>query len=572
MSPKNLCYLLVSCFGFNLSGYSADRIPFYEDYLQESDLIGFLEDAKHFLATSPDSPQAPRIAMDYMMVGKASNQPKVVDEATDLLLYKYPQSLPSLQFISSFDIGSPRLTGLLQTKAEQGDLGSKDFAVTYCRTLIFVARIKGPELLKDVSLRLRAYLFASLAEVEEIQEKTLSSLQKISEKTSPIGRTLKIVLSERTNLEKIHLLSLISGSDAKFCLDFYQAQLTPLQANSEEMIIFQAKQILFGHLPDTSRVRDLISNLPPAKITSPSVLALLAFSHHLDNDHTKAIEVLQNGAKGAKDPSWQAILESYAKGLTFSQDRKPVLLAALDKAIEQLNQETDCFSITAKWKSDLKEGRKIQHRILVGISKTQQTFEIQYWQDNQLFMGYQSTGNSSKILTPESDKIYCFKSQGALPMPSVTIKRDDSTGSFSYNFNLNFGSSFSEFIENGSAFLENPYIATTKGREVLCNHILGSKMIWLEATDHLDNETTFPIMSLPKGDQKALLSSLTFDLEGNLKSSQFGHFSISSIARGEANILEVLPSWPELETIEKKEFDFSLFMKMVGALGAIAQN
>ncbi len=572
MYLKNLCYLLLSSFGFTLSGYSAERIPFYEDYLQESDLVGFLEEAKDFLATSPESPLAPRIAMDYMMVGKATNQPEVVDEATDLLLFKYPKSLPSLQFISSFDNGSPRLTGLLNMKAEQGELGSKDFAVTYCRTLLFIARIKGPELLKDVSLRIRAYLLATLAEVKEIQGTAQSSLQKISEKSTPLGRTLEVILSERTKIEKIHLLSNISGSDARFCLSFYQAQLTPTEANSEEMIIFEAKQILFGHLPDTSRVRDLISSLSPEKMASPPILALLAFSHHLDNDHTQAIEILQNGAKNAKDQTWQEVLNSYADGLTFSKSRKPVLLTALGKAIEQLNQDASCFTITAEWESNPLEKQKIQHRILLGISKAEQTFEIQYWKDNQLFMGYKSTENSSMILNPESDKMYRFQSQGALPIPSVTIKRDDSTGSFSYNFNLNFGSSFSEFIENGSSFLENPYIATTKGREVLLNHILGSKMIWLQAAKHADEDTTFPIMSLSKGEKGAFLSSLTFDLKGNIKSSQLGHVSISSIVQGDADILKVLPAWPKLNTIEKKEFDFSMFMKMVGFLGAIAQN
>ena len=572
MSIKNICYFFIFLLGSTSSGYAADRIPFYEDYLQESDLNGFLEEAANFLANSPESPLAPRIAMDYLMAGKAANLPEVVDKATDLLLFKYPQSLPSLQFISSFDSGSPRLSGLLVKKANQGDLGSKEFAVTYCKTLLLIARMKGPELFKDVPLRLRAYLLATLAEVEEIEKTAQISLQELAEKSAPIGQILKIIFSDQGTQEKIHSLSQVSGGDAKFCLSFYLSQLTPEEVNSEKMIIYQIKNDLFGNSPDTSKVRELISNLPPKTIASPSMMAFIAFSHHLDQEQTKAIQILENGAKNTPDPAWQESLQSYAGGITFMEDRMSALLGALGTAVDELSQDADCLAITTEWDSSAEDGRKVQNQILLGLSKAEQKIEIQYRKNNQLYMGYKSSESSSSILSPDSDQIYHFLSQGALPMPGVAINRDVVTGAFSYNFKLNFGSSFAKFLENGSSFLENPYIATTKGREVLWNHILGSKLIWLEATQSSAGGTTFPIRSISKEDSKVKLSSLTFDLEGNLKSTKIGKFSISSIQRGDESILSTLPAWPKLETIEEKEFDFSMFMQMVGSFGAIAQN
>jgi hypothetical protein len=572
MSIKNICYFFIFLLGSTCSGYAANRIPFYEDYLQESDLNGFLEEAANFLANSPESPLAPRIAMDYLMAGKAANLPEVVDKATDLLLFKYPQSLPSLQFISSFDSGSPRLSGLLVKKANQGDLGSKEFAVTYCKTLLLIARMKGPELFKDVPLRLRAYLLATLAEVEEIEKTAQISLQELAEKSAPIGQILKIIFSDQGTQEKIHSLSQVSGGDAKFCLSFYLSQLSPEEVNSEKMIIYQIKNDLFGNSPDTSKVRELISNLPPKTIASPSMIAFRAFSHHLDQEQTKAIQILENGAKNTPDPAWQESLQSYAGGITFMEDRMSALLGALGTAVDELSQDADCLAITTEWDSSAEDGRKVQNQILLGLSKAEQKIEIQYRKNNQLYMGYKSSESSSSILSPDSDQIYHFLSQGALPMPGVAINRDVVTGAFSYNFKLNFGSSFAKFLENGSSFLENPYIATTKGREVLWNHILGSKLIWLEATQSSEGGTTFPIRSISKEDSKVKLSSLTFDLEGNLKSTKIGKFSISSIQRGDASILTSLPAWPKLETIEEKEFDFSMFMQMVGSFGAIAQN
>ena len=143
-----------------------NRIPFYEDYLKESNADGFLKEARKFLEDNPNAVEAPRLAFDYLMVAKASREIEDLNNATSKLLFNYPQSLPTMHFISSFEKESKVLTELLVAKAALGDLKSKDFAVSYCRSLIMIARIQGPKFLADSSLRIRAYLLAEKAEVE----------------------------------------------------------------------------------------------------------------------------------------------------------------------------------------------------------------------------------------------------------------------------------------------------------------------------------------------------------------------------------------------------------------------
>ena len=75
--------------------FAEERIPFYEDFLKESDLKGFIEEAESF-EESPDAMEAPRVAMDLLMVGKAANQPKVVDQATDFFTVPCPQESSKL--------------------------------------------------------------------------------------------------------------------------------------------------------------------------------------------------------------------------------------------------------------------------------------------------------------------------------------------------------------------------------------------------------------------------------------------------------------------------------------------
>ena len=96
------------------------------------------------------------------------------------------------------------------------------------------------------------------------------------------------------------------------------------------------------------------------------------------------------------------------------------------------------------------------------------------------------------ILPPDKKNIIYFKSSGVLPIPKFSITREIETGAFSYNFNLNFGSSFEEFIAEGSTMMDNAYLATPKGRDVLLSHILNKKAVWLGVLKKSIRELHFP--------------------------------------------------------------------------------
>ncbi len=565
--------LFLSLFTSQALTFAENRIPFYEDYLQKGDALGFLENAEAFLEQSPDALEAPRVAMDLMMVGKAANQAKAVYKATDLLLFRYPKSLPSLQFVSSYDQGSPRLVKLLILKADQGNLEQKEFAISFCRSLLLITRIHGPEFLKDVSLRIRAYLLATQAGVKEIEDLTFSSFTELSEKNNPLGKCLKILMSKQDRFSKIEGLSKLSGTDAKFCLSFYLAQLSPEESKSDKMVRFKINQILFGKSPDTKLARKLLASLPEELQKSSPWDGLLAFSYHLEQDTPKAIEVLQASSGTAKNNSeWHDMLVSYADGLTFLENRKKLLVTAIGNAIEKMGSDSDCLFIQADWESKASNSKSLKNSLFLGLNKPNKTIEIQLRKGKKLVMGYQSSAETSSLYGPDSDKIFRYQTSGTFPVPRVSINRDSLTGAFSYNFNLNFGSSFTEFLKSGSSLLENPYIATTKGREVLWNYTLANKFIWLEPARAAKGGTTYPISSLSRGTSIPNRASVTFDLQGNLESAKFGAVTLSSIRMGDASILEQLPKWPKIEIEQGEEFDFPMFMKMVSVLGALAQK
>jgi hypothetical protein len=118
----------------------------------------------------------------------------------------------------------------------------------------------------------------------------------------------------------------------------------------------------------------------------------------------------------------------------------------------------------------------------------------------------------------------------------------------------------------GSGILKNPYVGTSKGREVLVSYLLGSKPIWLGPAKSIRGGTSYPVYSLNPDEPAPTYAELAFDVSGELTSCSFGDFSLPSILRGDASILEKMPKWPDLAKREEAKFDFALFMQMISQL------
>ena len=73
------------------------RIEFlYEDFIEAGNLEDYLELAHRHLDEKPDANESPRLALDLIMMGKATEDLKSVMRGTTLL--DYLGSLPSLTY------------------------------------------------------------------------------------------------------------------------------------------------------------------------------------------------------------------------------------------------------------------------------------------------------------------------------------------------------------------------------------------------------------------------------------------------------------------------------------------
>ena len=554
--------ICVFCLSFSASG--ENRIPFYEDFLKESDFDRFLERAREFIDTNPDAIETPRLCLDYLMVAKAAQDLNAIDHASSLLLFTYPKSLPALNFISSFDRGSSRLTELLKGKAQNGDLGNKAFATSFCRAILLIARSQGPDLLQDNSLRLQTYLLAQKAEVEEIQTTTLQSLGELRKGNNALNKVVRVVLDSGEPFDKLKSLSTLSGPDARFCIKYYLAQLSEKEAQSPEVLTLSVINALFSHSPRSEEAFTLIDSLPENVRNEPRIQTFLGYSQHLDERTKEAIVTLQGITDGTQN-EWKETAASYANGLEFAENRKTNLLGSLGKAMDIFEQGGEALQLEVEWSGDSATEGPVALRVLLRISKPQESLEIQMYRNQEIYLAYRTTPKDAFLLLPSAREKISFAGPGALPIPTIQINRDTSSGIFNYAFNLNFASStsFGKLVEEAEKLVDNAYLGTPKGRQVMLGYLLTRKPIWLVAGQTINSGISYPVRSLNPDNPQPTEIEISFDLSGDLSSVKFGDFLVKNIELDSESSLKPMPAWPDVKNTPIEKFDFQLFMKVL---------
>ncbi|MDG1132168.1 MAG: hypothetical protein P8N21_05690 [Opitutales bacterium] len=540
------------------------RIPFYEDFIEGGDLSGYLELAHNFLNENPDSKEAPRVALDLIMMGKAAENLKSVVRGTDLLLFKYLGTLPSLHFISSFDKGSPRLNQLLKVKIAEADLSHKEFARSFADAIVLLARIHGPELMADPSLLLRTYLIVKMSDNFKLLESLEKALDVTEEKNKGIGSLVSICRAENAPMEKITRLRQISHPEAEFCIKYFTNRLTNEEKKSKLFLESTIQSALFGVSPKADLSLTYLSNLPNDLSTSPKYQVYTAFAHLLRGNQESSISLLKTLCDSNPNSSdtWIETARSLSDGTEFGESRKALFLEQLEKLYEHWQKDAEAFLIEGAW---LHSNEKQVLNFQIGVDKKKEKVVLHFQQNEKPFFSYQVSPNGSRIFT-SSGKNISFISGGAYPLPKIEIIRDINTGSFNYSFNLNFGRKFEDFIKQANENLKISYLGTSKGREVLLTHALEQKGIWFSPPASSDRGTVFTLNQIdPKVSSKVYKTEIAGS--GELAYLEFGKLRINNFSQGPIELLNSLPNWPAPEPKKSEDgLELSILIEAIGEL------
>ena len=455
------------------------RIPFYEDYFEQGNLIDYLDEAQSFLEDNPDAPEAARVALDYLMMSKAAENIHSVKQATNLLMFDYLGSLPSLFFLSSFDAGSPRLNQLLLAKTEENDLHDANFSKQFCQTLNLLTRLHGPKSLYDPTLRIRSYLISKNSDLPGIQKLLREAVLELKNKPN-YEALVEIITSEKEILSQVIELSKLSDNDSEFCMNFLSAKLEEGQLNSSQLLEFKIDRSLFSLDPNPHKTQDFISRLPAELAKSTKYQTYLAFAQVILGNKDSSLETLKYALtepNGELAKQWAETANSFSNGQEFEDSRKKLLLSQLEKAFAEINKPRDALFVRFIWTNDSEVNPYTVVNGYLGFSVHRDHFEFQAYRNNEPFFAYRTDTNSSALFFKNSGDALSlrFTEPGAIPVPTIDIQRDQDRGTFNYSFNLNFSKNYQDLINQAAKTLENSYLSTSTGREVLINHLISKK-------------------------------------------------------------------------------------------------
>ena len=569
MNLKNIflfCSLLTGSFSTVFAEQNS-RIPFYEDYFEQGNLGDYLDEAQSFLEKNPEAPEAARVALDYLMMSKAAENIHSVKEATNLLMFDYLGSLPSLFFLSSFDAGSPRLNQLLLAKTEENDPHDANFSRQFCQTLNLLTRLHGPKSLNDPVLRIRSFLISQNSNLPEIQNLLREAVLELKENPN-YKSVAEIITSDKEILGQVIELSQLSDNDSEFCMNFLSAKLKDGQLNSAQLLELQIDRALFSLEPNPRKAQDLISRLPAELAKTTKYQTYLAFAQVILGNKDSSLETLKYALtkpNGELAEEWAETATDFSNGQEFEDSRKKLLLSQLEKAVSEINKPRDALFVRFRWTSDADTTTNSSLDGYIGFSVPRSYFEFQAYRNEQPFFAYRTDASSSALFSKLADEDInlSFTEPGAIPVPTVDIQRDQEKGTFNYSFNLNFSKNYQDLLDQAGKTLENSYLSTSTGREVLVNHLISKKGMWFTPPAATETGTKFKMNTLQKSGPTPKEAILHIELSGDITEAQIGSLHIEKIHRGSEEVLSEMPKWPS-ETLTKRDgFDFQLLLQAV---------
>ncbi|MGE4551046.1 MAG: hypothetical protein AAEJ57_06615, partial [Opitutales bacterium] len=250
--------------------------PLFEEYLQGGRTAAYVEDARAFLSSNPQSLYAPRVAHDLLVLGTTLRNEQLVMESKRRLLLDYAASAQASYLLSTFSKPENFRKFLIDAPGPAGELA---FARKFCRAVKLGFRRFGAEFLIDHDFRARCYLHSLTAGDEALMKAVLpdlrAQLKENKEEHPQLGILLDGELSNLAKLRRLHaLLEAEESVDLEFYIDFYAAKLSKQERSSPEVLEILAERAVWGS--GGQQALALLDTLPKTIRSDPKYLVLRA--------------------------------------------------------------------------------------------------------------------------------------------------------------------------------------------------------------------------------------------------------------------------------------------------------
>jgi tetratricopeptide (TPR) repeat protein len=434
---------------------TATAFPVMEQYVAAGNLSAFLRDASRFLDVHYDSPFAPRVALDVLVLGVINNDTVTVQRAQAMLVMDYAQTPQGTFALTTFaDAGEYRQFLSLLLDDTMDDITS-GLAGKFTRAVRGGVRQFGEGLLADPAFALKCVLLARDAQDKQIGDLAFKQFKAAVAK-DPARKGLKTVgeiclADNRGRPEKVLLLhAMMRTPEARTFERLLLGKMSTQELASPRLAgVVAESRLRAGRFADALA---LLEKVPVPRDPAKRTAALpyrKAWCYAAMGQNDKARALLTQLAKDSpKDPLAKSAavlagslrqidqnLESYADALL-------AVAAGLRDAGPQVVEGTVSY--------EREDGVTLSSYVAVAAGEL---FETSIRRGEQMVLGYSSDKTRCRVYREGWTAIHEYGEPGLLPVPALAIERKPDG---SYALNAGFGvKPFGEDVTKALADLLN---------------------------------------------------------------------------------------------------------------------
>jgi len=518
--------------------------PEPETFLAEGQYTDYAQQAQDFLNSQPDSPAAPRVALDLLVTASYFQDQGSAVKMRRLLVSRYPSSIQGRFVIGTLFRDGADFASVMAEMADENFVKMPvSFPSQYDTALqLGVARF-GASALGEGPTLVREYVLTSLAGDKRLADATAQLIAA----SGPAAEQWKQALVDfmtgnekpLARLKKLHLLT--DRAAAEPFEDFILTRLSDADKNSAEVEEIEADDKLAdGQLADAL---PFLNKMAP---TDPRLIFWQAWATAAGGDVPTADVALRNLAAAHPDDPWGKEandLDPAVSGveLSLAKDVDAALAASrfINSGLDMLEGHIN-YTRPDGVKVDLYVGYNAGNLL-----------ELLGKEDEKTVFGYRATDTDASLFCRGFPSIVHFgKPPPLLYCPRVALVRYGN----GYTLRVDpahFTYSYDELAKFFSTFASSDIVSTRSGLTDLMRSLIHQGIFPMPPASQPDGSTVYTWVSPAVSTPTVAHVSVTVGPDGTITGFQTDTFSVSGIRYGKAG--SIVLSYPPLPQLPLKE-------------------
>ncbi len=556
--------LVCSLFMIHAVALSAQETtpPDLQTYLQSESVTDFIKTAQAFLETHPTSDDAPRVALDLLMVAERLGDASLGEKSKARLLFSYPRSIQTHHVLMGFADEEAFRTFLTAQVKERVSEGSRTLPGEYAKILQMAVKRFPTKLFDDAAFLIMTYCLAEAAGDTQICQALLPTLVGKASKQPKIAPVVGICLdTQRPLVDRIHQLHNTQSRYSRFPVHFYLTRLSEVeQQNPRIRRIGMEIAIQSRNYPQALEHHHHLAAPIQAQ---PQVMFWHAWALAGTQDDPQAREVLTTLIADHGQSVWAKPARTYLDGLQEFDARLTSQVTQLLNVTQRLKEDLSLLQATILLDRENGDGFAIH----VASNAKGNLFEIAIEKNGTLAVAYRTTLQDAMFYLPARAEIVRWPKAGPIPMPNITLDRQED-GPFVMNAQLGFEANLKQVGAKGLQILESPYLSTRTGLKALLDHgVRRGGLIPAAPEESADGNTVYCWLR-PQVDTPQLRPfTVTLTPDHRVAALATGSIRVTSLQYGAPGSFDLQPyTWPDLPQQDLEKADFTMILSMMGAV------